>query len=298
MRQHKIKSQETFYNGELYKPLAQRRQQLSQVMLEHLIEFSDAREERRSAVKSERLKELIRIVGGIPTLEGEFNECCLIGIWNPNGAIEWFCTCVLIHSRIVLSAAHCIEHGAAYVVALNTNNQNNLHNAGIINVRKALVHPQYSAARKLNDLAVLVLLVPSNTPPMSLASTREIAATREVELVRFGNDDVVSIKWFGIKRKVSVDIVSIHRNKNEDLNAEKARHGYESDLEFVAGGQGFDTCNGGSGGPVYIMKSEGRVVAGRTSRATTNSVNTCGDGGIYTRVDVNTRFIQSVIKNL
>lgn len=182
MRQHKIKSQETFYNGELYNHLAQRQHQLSEVMLEPLMEFSDAREERTSAVKSERLKELIRIVGGIPTLEGEFNECCLIGIWNPNGAIEWFCNCVLIHSRIVLSAAHCIEHGAAYVVALNTNNQNNLHNAGIINVRKALVHPQYSAARKLNDPAVLVLLVPSDTPPMSLASTREIVIWNRIKI--------------------------------------------------------------------------------------------------------------------
>jgi endonuclease G len=280
---------------ELYKRFSQKHQQLAEFLLDHFSEELPRDNARSAAVSGQRLKVLARIVGGVPALEGEFNECCLIGSRNVNGTIDWFCTGVLIHRQVVISAAHCIKPGKGYVVALGTNNQNNLAKAEILNVRKATVHPDYFKTNKLNDISVLVLQTPAKTAPVPTASAADMQNASQVMLVGFGNDDIKSTKGFGLKRKVEVDIISIRRAPNEDLNADEAMFGYESDLEFVAGGRGFDTCNGDSGGPAYIMDGARRVVAGLTSRSTDNAVNPCGDGGIYTRVDVHQDFIDSFI---
>jgi len=298
MCQQKISDDRKLADQLLYKRLSQKQQQLAELFLDQLTETSSPSTSRkRNGATASRLKELIRIVGGVPALKGEFDECCLIGIRNGNGTIEWFCTGVLIHPGIVVTAAHCIEPGGGYVVALRTNNQNSLRSAEIINVRKTNVHPGYLSTQKFNDIAVLVLQNNAQTPPVRCATSGEINSAAEVELVGFGNDDVQSTKGFGIKRKVEVEIISIRTDVNQDLNAEEALHDYESDLEFVAGGKGFDTCNGDSGGPVYITIDGNRVVAGLTSRGSASGFNPCGDGGVYTRIDVHQGFIQSFISN-
>lgn len=271
----------------VYRQLAKRQQQLAEILFKQYANSPNLRGA-SAEFKTQTLKELARIIGGVPALPGEYNECCLIGVKNLSGTYRWFCTGVLVSPRVVITAAHCIQGGGAYVVSLNTNEQTQIRE--VIPTRKVIVHPQYSI---FNDLAVLVLQHDSVTQPVPLATTADINAADEVELVGFGNDDPFGSTGFGLKRKVSVDMVSIRRSPDEDLNQAEATFGYESDLEFVAGGKGFDTCTGDSGGPVYILGNGHRSVAGLTSRATDNAHYPCGDGGIYTRVDVHRQFIES-----
>jgi secreted trypsin-like serine protease len=234
-----------------------------------------------------------RIVGGHPTTG--FPNCCLIGRRNPNGAIDWFCTGVLIHPSIVLTAGHCfIQTRQANVVALNASDQNQLQNAELINIRRMAVHPRYQQTHKLSDMSVAILRKAATTAPVPVASTAELNGATRVTLVGFGNDDIHSTRGFGVKREVEVDMVSIRRAAADDLDADEQKFGYESDLEFVAGGRGFDTCNGDSGGPVYISVGGATKVAGLTSRATDDAVNPCGDGGIYTRIDANFDFVRQI----
>ena len=103
---------------------------------------------------------------------------------------------------------------------------------------------------------------------------------------------MLSTRGFGIKRKVTVPIT--HPATSGNPNADEQLLGFEGDLEFVAGGGGFDSCNGDSGGPAYITVAGDRVVAGLTSRATETSRNPCGEGGIYTRTDVHRAFIRRI----
>jgi endonuclease G len=280
--------------------LQQKNEQLASVLSRFMATVASTTNETRSAAFDRRKvvfgeldRELARIVGGHPTLD--YEECCLVGHRNPNGTIDWFCTGVLVHSRIVLTAGHCFRpSNQPNVVALKASNQNALQNAEIIDVRRAVVHPRYIQTHQLSDMTVLVLRTSSGTTPARIATGAEIAAGAQLTLVGFGYEDIGASRGFGVKREVDVDFVSLRRDPADDLDADEQRFGYESDVEFVAGGNGFDSCNGDSGGPAYLMVDGTRSVAGLTSRATHGATHPCGSGGIYTRVDVHLDFIRQV----
>ena len=237
---------------------------------------------------------LQRIVGGFPVAPGAFPECALIGRQNPNGSFSWFCTGVLVHPRVVLTAAHCFDPTApANVVALAAEDQSQLAAAELVSVRRMVIHPQYQLTG-FHDIGVLILRADATTAPVRVATANELAQALQTTLVGFGNDDVLSTRGFGIKREVTVPITHPQPGGANPGDGEQEL-GFESDLEFVAGGSGFDSCNGDSGGPAYIDDAGGqRIVAGLTSRATSTARNPCGEGGIYSRVDVHVDFIRTV----
>jgi endonuclease G len=127
-----------------------------------------------------------------------------------------------------------------------------------------------------------------------MATTAELSAATETTLVGFGNSDPSSTNGFGIKREVGVDFVALRRAAQDNLGPEETKYGFEAAVEFVAGGEGHDSCNGDSGGPAYIRSGTKTVVAGLTSRATDVATSPCGDGGIYTRIDSQLEFIRHV----
>ncbi|NUY79281.1 trypsin-like serine protease [Flavobacterium sp. MAH-1] len=165
----------------------------------------------------------------------------------------------------------------------------------MIQAKKAIPHIGYQQTKKYYDICVIVLGADARTTPVPIAIDTEVNAAQKTTLVGFGNEDVYSTVGFGTKREVNVDITSIRRFPSQNLDADEVRYGYESDLEFVAGGKGFDSCNGDSGGPAYIIVDGVRKLAGLTSRATDGASNPCGEGGIYTRVDAFTEFIYGLV---
>jgi len=237
---------------------------------------------------------IARIVGGVPVSPGDYPECVVVGRRRANGTFNWFCSGVLVHPRIVITAGHCFEAAhPANVVALAAENVDDMQSAEIRTVRKMVKHPLYPSSGA-HDISVMILRRRAKVSPVRLATAEELAQATETTLVGFGNDDVLSTRGFGIKREVTVPILQLGDQGDDDPEAEL---GFDSDLEFVAGGEGFDSCNGDSGGPAYITVAGERVLAGLTSRATETARNPCGEGGIYTRADMHATFIRRIASN-
>jgi endonuclease G len=242
--------------------------------------------------------QITRIVGGQPT--AEFPECCLIGHASASGRV-WYCTGVLVHPRLVLTAGHCNipppgeRVPAITTVGLNLTSKDDIGaDAELVRVRRKYTHPGYLESQQVHDITVLVLAKDAVTRPVAIATTAELAAAAGVTLVGFGNTDLNSTVGFGVKREVSVGFDALRTRKDQDLAADENKYGFDSQLEFVAGGGGRDSCNGDSGGPAYVAAGGVRKVAGLTSRGAANAVHACGDSGIYTRVDANLDFVKQV----
>ncbi len=279
-----------------FENLARKQAQLADLVARYMSEAGLERSVRNSNAL-EISAQLERIVGGRPVPRGGFPECCLVGHEFTNGSVEWFCTGVLVHPRVVLTAAHCHNPSGllANIVALDAEDKDRLGEADIVRAHRAVSHPAYRPDTKINDIEVVILMRDSRVSPVAIASSSEVHASSRTALVGFGNDNLQASRGFGIKREVEVPITALRRQASDNLDEAERRFRFESDLEFVAGGEGFDSCTGDSGGPAYVIVNGSRKVAGLTSRGFDSSPNPCGDGGVYTRVDKHPDFIRDVM---
>lgn len=231
----------------------------------------------------------MRIVGGVPTTANEFPDCVAVG----NNSM-WCCTGTLIAANVVVTAGHCGGSCSSRIFI-----GPNVKKPGtVVKVLKAVRHPDFHQGdndRLFNDLTVLILKRDVNE-----IATRDVApgalvdAATTVLAVGYGNNDLQSTKGYGIKRKVEVPVASASCSTSDA----QSKYGCITGMELVAGAPllNKDSCNGDSGGPVYIRTEDKSdwYLAGATSRGVLGSVNPCGDGGIYVRIDKYMDWIRSI----
>jgi endonuclease G len=237
--------------------------------------------------------ELKRVVGGDLVPTGGFPSCCCVGT-----ATDWLCSGVVIGPDVVLTAAHCGASISRVMVGGNQVKPWLDVGARVVSVRRVIVHPSYRGAPyHENDITVLILAASANVPPAPLATVEQLRASQEVKVVGFGYNDPQRPLGFGTKRQVSVPLLPIKLSPDDDLGQLPAELGFHEDYELVAGrkGLGRDSCNGDSGGPVYVSSEAGFALAGLTSRATLSATRNCGDGGIYVRPAAFREWINEVL---
>lgn len=269
---------------------------LNRRLAEHL--SLDPNDDSSRSVNRRLQDELERIIGGRDVTVGDFPECCLIGNTSGGGFLNsWFCTGTLIHPRVVVTAEHCISRTTGQLnpnsIAIGIEDEDNVQPSNIHRVARILKHPS-------EDISLLILHQAATVAPVVRATSEEVANADRVELVGFGNTNPTGTLGFGTKRQVNVPMNVARKNPNEDLSAAETTLGFNSFSEFVAGrkGSGKDSCNGDSGGPAYVFVDNERRLAGATSRATDEANNSCGDGGIYVRVDAVADWIDAIIATI
>lgn len=251
----------------------------------------------------------------------DFRQCVAVGwrLKDSGGDFQWNGTGTLVEGDVVITAAHVVpdrlgsesrefreEKLKEYEFAIKFGPDVASPNGAVIRVKARREHPEFDGEPFLhNDLALLHLerLVPLNelftTEPPSefpVVLAESVPWTEQdrkvVILVGYGScDRDGNSASFGKRRKATNVLVGIPKDEQE-----ATRIGCRLDVEFAAGGQGIDTCNGDSGGPVLFKKGSKFYLVGTTSRPSKvrlqsgvplldgGTVQMCGDGGIYMMV--------------
>ncbi len=206
------------------------------------------------------------------------------GRWPSTAAIYFggasTCTGVLIHERLALTAGHCDADTLSHIVLDRADLDSALGEELEVAERHA-----YPEAFSTFDVTLLVLAEPAETPPAELmlgCATAWLTEGARAQVVGYGNTEADGGGATSVLHEVEVPIVD---PACEDAGAD-CNPAAMPDGELIAGGDGQDSCIGDSGGPLYLWSPEGPpVLAAITSRAALPATRTCGDGGIYVRVD-------------
>ena len=227
-----------------------------------------------------------RVWGGDVVVPGTFPDAVAI---TGNGKI---CTGVVIGAQTVLTAAHCYCAGVTQTVYFGDNVQHATSTASVSG-GAAMIQCVPNLQLENGDVAILRTNAQLTIPPRAFASSALIDSATFGRVVGFGIGMNPVIDPAGIKRMVDVPMASVDCTGNVNTPngpvADPTYYHCALGRELVAGAQSLnkDTCNGDSGGPLYILSQDGSLYLGATtSRATgTAGMRPCGDGGIYVRTD-------------
>lgn len=215
------------------------------------------------------------VIGGHDAVAGAWPDVAAVN--DANG--DQGCTGTLIAPTVVITAQHCVSINPSAVV-IGTTSLARPSEGEVIPVTKAVGYPN---GFRTFDVAVLVLQRPSTKTPRKIASgwaSVDIKDNAMATVVGYGAIDRDSTMYIDQLQEATLPITDADCSDSTGCNTGARPAG-----ELGAGGMGVDTCEGDSGGPLYITSDLGTFLAGVTSRGYDDNVYTCSEGGIYARPD-------------
>lgn len=216
------------------------------------------------------------------------------------------CTGTLISSDIVLTAAHCACGDFRPTDIFIGWDERQRIGAGYYPVRSNGIAVGSACAngttsgrlKQFRDLA-LVRLARNVTEaaPIGVAEDALVDRATGFRIVGFGAIDRRGIRLPGRKYQGSVQVTNLTCRSSSGVDV-ATTYGCMPGQEIVAASRiGTDTCKGDSGGPLFVAEDGTAgpptlgdlVLAGVTSRSTTKPSTPCGEGGIYERLNDETR---------
>lgn len=226
-----------------------------------------------------------RIVNGVATSEYPTAGALLYGGGGPASEFDsyLYCSGTLVGCHTFLTAAHCVyddptpEH---YLVFLQ--------HAGFFAVSGIEIHPDHPHSGATGDVAVLHLAAPGVTgiAPTPLNDGTEVPFGTTATIVGFGRTGG-SAYDYGLKQSGSVTTATCSFVSNDDTSL-----CWNFNDPLGPPGSNSNTCNGDSGGPLFVAGDCGDVLAGVTSSGI-NSACLTDDLSIDASVYSHLEFIES-----
>ena len=226
----------------------------------------------------------VPIVGGFPSSSGDWPS--LVALHTDVG---FACSGVQIDAEWVLTAGHCSL--GLHRVQVGAIDAGDPEDGVWVEISEVFVH---EAFLDTYDVAAVRLVEAVDGPVIPLALDCEAEhALQDGEatiLVGYGATDTLGHdmdRWLheGHSWLVDHDCDELERGCNTAVSPGG---------EFIAGGEGVDTCTGDSGGPAFMAWGDELRLVGITSRAALPAQVTCGDGGIFVRSDAISGWLASL----
>jgi trypsin len=233
-----------------------------------------------SVVRDDTNENRVNIVGGAPVVnESKYPYYAM----TSSGTL---CGATLVHDDILVSAAHCagaFRNKTIYIGATLLDGSNAKDK---IRASYETVHPDFEEEALLNDVLLIKLSRRSTIAPLPYAASETLPLTgATTTVIGFG-----STKFKG---DLSYELEEVRVDVRDHVTCEASYGALDRTVQLCAGGDGKDSCNGDSGGP---MISSSGILVGIVSFG-----YQCGEEGypgVYTRVGGVASFIQKGICNM